>query len=80
MKARYRLMPHPDLPARAWFDWLLSELSAGRPVRVAAVGTFARATRKARRVRNPATGQLMQLGESTTVQFRAAKAAKARVR
>lgn len=80
MKARYRLMPHPDMTARAWFDWLLGELSAGRPVRVCDVGTFARTTRKARRVRNPATGQLMQLGESTTVQFRAAKAAKARVR
>ena len=80
MKARYRLMPHPDMTARAWFDWLLGELSAGRPVRVADVGTFARTTRKARRVRNPATGQLMQLGETVTVKLTAAKAAKERVR
>lgn len=80
MTARYRLMPHPEMPARAWFDWLMGELAAGRRVRVSDVGTFVRATRKARRVRNPVTKELMQLGESTTVQFRAAKAVKARVR
>ena len=61
-------------------DAILDEVREGRSVVVPGFGTFSRATRKARRIRNPATGQLMELSETVSVKFTAAKAAKERVR
>ena len=53
---------------------------AGGKVHVPGLGVFSRGTRKARVVRNPATKQLMQLDEVVTVKFRAARAAKEKLR
>lgn len=61
-------------------DAILDEVREGRSVTVPGLGTFSRATRKARRIRNPQTKELMQLSETTTVKFTAAKAAKERVK
>ena len=80
MTSRYRHMPHASMSARDWFDWLLEELARGVRVHVHGFGTFSRATRKARRIRNPVTKQLMTLSETTTVKFTAAKAAKERIK
>lgn len=65
---------------RRYHDAILEELREGREVKVPKWGTYARATRKARRIRNPVTKELQQLPEMATVRFRAAKAAKERVR
>lgn len=61
-------------------DEVLEAAAAGRKVRWPGVGTFSRATRKARRIRNPVTKALQELPAMTTVKFRAAKAAKERLR
>lgn len=53
---------------------------AGGKVHVPGLGVFSRGARKGRRIRHPATKQLMQLDEVVTVQFRAAKAAKERLK
>lgn len=80
MTSRYRHMPHASMTARDWFDWALEELARGGRVRVHGFGTFCLTTRKARRIRNPLTKELMQLQETTTVKFIAAKAAKERIK
>ena len=49
-------------------------------VAVPGLGTFSKATRKARTIRNPVTKELMQLEATTTVKFTAAQAAKERVK
>ena len=60
--------------------YLLGEVAAGRSVAVPGLGTFSKATRKARTIRNPVTKELMQLEATTTVKFTAAQAAKERVK
>lgn len=55
-------------------------IAEGHSVEVFGLGTFSRATRKARVIRNPQTKQLMQLEETVTVKFTAAKAAKERLK
>jgi len=44
-----------------------------------ALGVFSMRTRKARRIRNPQTNELMQLQKSRTIGFRPAKCLKARL-
>lgn len=63
-----------------FIDAVLGEVREGRSVVVPGLGTFSKATRKARTIRNPVTKELMQLSETTTVKFTAAKAAKEKVR
>lgn len=41
--------------------------------RIAGLGVFSLRTRKARRIRNPITGDMMQLQETKTVHFRPSK-------
>ena len=60
--------------------YLLDEVREGRSVVVPGLGTFSKATRKARTIRNPVTKELMQLEATTTVKFTAAQAAKERVK
>lgn len=55
---------------------LIGGLRVGRSLLIPGLGTFRRVTRKARRVRNPATGELMMLPASSTIAFRAAKAVR----
>lgn len=52
----------------------------GGKVHVPGLGVFSRGTRKGRRIRHPATKELMQLDEVVTVKFHAAKAAKERLK
>lgn len=52
----------------------------GDKVHVPGLGVFSRGTRKGRRIRHPATKELMQLDEVVTVKFHAAKAAKEKLR
>lgn len=52
------------------------EVFNGRPVRIPGFGTFYRASRAPRRLRNPRTRELMIIGRSESIGFRAAKAAK----
>lgn len=49
---------------------LQSELSAGNEVRIVGFGSFSPVTRTARTVRNPQTGDLMQLASKVVVKFR----------
>lgn len=65
---------------RLWWDSVLSEVAAGREVRVPGVGTFRRGTRAARVVRDPVTRALRQLPETVTVRFVAAKRARERLK
>lgn len=51
-------------------------MNADETLLIPGLGTFRRVTRKARRVRNPATGELMMLPASSTIAFRAAKAVR----
>ena len=55
---------------------LIGGLRVGRSLLIPGLGTFRRVTRKARRIRNPATGELMMLPASSTIAFRAAKAVR----
>ena len=67
---------HVQRVVRHLVDVVLAGVAAGRSVTVPGLGTFRRATRKARRVRHPRTKELMQVDETATVRFSAAKAAK----
>lgn len=49
---------------------LQSELSGGNEVRIVGFGSFSPVTRTARTVRNPQTGDLMQLASKVVVKFR----------
>lgn len=57
-------------------DYVCREVLSGRPVRWARWGTFLARTRKARRIRNPATKQLMRLPAVVSVGLRASKHAR----
>lgn len=61
-------------------DEVLEAAAAGRDVHWPGIGTFSRATRKARRIRNPATKELVELPAMVSVKFKAAKAAKERLK
>lgn len=67
----------PKLPT---FEDIAAQLGAGQRVRIHRFGTFLVGTRKARQIRNPATGELMRLPLTREVRFRPAKALRLRVR
>lgn len=60
----------------AVFGAIQAALKQGQDVRLAGFGTFATANRKATTGRNPRTGEQIQIGESTSVRFKAGKALK----
>lgn len=79
-----RRKPYPAKHSRAVVDAVGEVIAAelaGAAGRFAwpGFGVFRRTTRKARRIRNPATHELMQLPGTTSVRFRAAKDFKARL-
>ena len=59
---------------------IATELDAGRDFTVTGFGTFKTRHLKARKGRNPQTGQPMMIAARTTVSFRAGKGLKERVR
>ena len=60
----------------AVFGAIQAALKQGQEVRLAGFGTFATANRKATTGRNPRTGEQIQIGESTSVRFKAGKSLK----
>ena len=60
----------------AVFTAIEGALKQGTEVRLVGFGTFATANRKATTGRNPRTGEQIQIGESTSVRFKAGKALK----
>lgn len=61
---------------RSAFNVIAEEVLHGRRVAIPGFGVFTKRTRKARRIRNPQTRELMELGESTTIGFRCSKTIK----
>ena len=61
---------------QAVFAAIKSEADAGETVRIHNFGTFVNKTRAARAGRNPATGEAIQIAESTTLQFKATRHGK----
>jgi len=59
---------------------IATELDGGRDFTVTGFGTFKTRHLKARKGRNPQTGQPMMIAARTTVSFRAGKGLKERVR
>jgi DNA-binding protein HU-beta len=55
---------------------VVSHLKAGNRVRISQIGILEVKNRPARTVRNPATGQPMEVGESKKIAFRVAKELK----
>lgn len=64
----------------AWAEVVLAEAAAGRHVRFPGFGTFDRGTRRARRIRDPLTREIVWLPETATLRFRAAAPARRRLR
>lgn len=60
----------------ATFNVIAEQVLSGDSLTVPGFGTFYRVQRKARRVRNPKTGEMMMLPERTAVGFRMSKAGK----
>jgi nucleoid DNA-binding protein len=58
---------------RAVFEIIADSLRRRGRAYIPGVGTFHATTRKARRVRNPATGELMMLPETKSVRFKPSK-------
>jgi DNA-binding protein HU-beta len=58
---------------------IATELDAGRPLTVTGFGTFATRYSKARRGRNPQTGQPIMIAARTSPSFRGSKGLKTRV-
>ena len=57
--------------------WAIKNLAdSGETVRIHNFGTFVNKTRAARAGRNPATGEAIQIAESTSLQFKATKHSK----
>lgn len=57
-------------------DFVTSNLKKGEEVSLAGLGIFESKTRPARMVRNPRTGEKMQVGASKAPRFRASKTLK----
>jgi hypothetical protein len=66
------LLRHRRDPLAQWKSAAASLLATGR-AHIPGVGAFHATTRKARRVRNPATGELMMLPETKSVRFKPSK-------
>jgi DNA-binding protein HU-beta len=60
----------------AVFGTIEKALKTSQEVRLVGFGTFAVARRKAGTGRNPRTGEMMEIPESTSVRFKAGKALK----
>jgi nucleoid DNA-binding protein len=58
------------------FDDIKLTADAGETVRIHNFGTFVNKTRAAREGRNPATGEAIQIAESTSLHFKATKHGK----
>ncbi len=63
----------------AAFDAIAGELAAGRDVAIAGFGKFSVTERAARKGRNPATGETIQIAASRAAKFSAAAALKAQL-
>lgn len=61
---------------KAAFVSIADIADAGETVRIHNFGTFVNKTRAARAGRNPATGEAIQIAESTTLHFKATKHSK----
>jgi DNA-binding protein HU-beta len=68
-----------DTALKAVLTVLGDALSEGREVRLAGFGSFAISERAARKGRNPATGQEVDIAASKSVKFKPAKDLKARL-
>jgi DNA-binding protein HU-beta len=60
----------------AVFDTLAQALRAGEPAKVPGFGSFSVSERKARKGRNPATGETINIKASKNVRFKAGKELK----
>ncbi|MBI4561456.1 MAG: HU family DNA-binding protein [Candidatus Rokubacteria bacterium] len=69
-----------DKALRALLASIQSALKRGQPVTLVGFGTFSVARRKARKARNPRTGQLLTIAGGRTPRFRASKDLKRAVR
>ena len=58
------------------FDEITAALARGERVELRGFGAFSVKRREARKGRNPRTGEQIQIGESTSVRFKAGKALK----
>lgn len=58
------------------FDAIVESLRAGKAAKVPGFGSFTLAERKARKGRNPATGESINIKASKTVRFKAGKELK----
>ena len=66
-------VPDADTAVRAVFSAIADALARGETVRIAGFGTFSTRARPARRGRNPATGEHIDIAASTTPAFKAGK-------
>lgn len=62
--------PEAERAVKAVLDSIMLGVKSDGSVGISGFGTFNRKIRAARRGRNPRTGQLMQIPESTTVSFK----------
>jgi DNA-binding protein HU-beta len=60
----------------AFVEATAKHLKKGTKVRVSGLGTFAKATRSARKGRNPATGEAIKIKASKSVRFKASTTLK----
>lgn len=61
---------------RSTFVVIAEKVLHGERVVIPGFGVFTKRTRKARKVRNPQTHEMMELGSSTTIGFRCSKSIK----
>lgn len=59
---------------RAFIDVVSANLKRGKSVQITGFGTFERRTRKARKARNPQTGEEIKLPKTKVPAFKAGKA------
>lgn len=62
--------PEAERAVKAVFDSIMLGIKYDGSVGISGFGTFNRKVRAARRGRNPRTGELMHISESTTVSFK----------
>ncbi len=64
---------------QAFVDIIVSEVAAGRDVRIGGLGVFEQVYRKGRKARNPSTGEPIETQGKKAPRFRAAKDFKDKV-
>ena len=76
---QYQLQKMVLLEKLKLFETMAAILVAGEDIYIAAFGTFKVKTRKARKGRNPRTGESVDIPEKKVITFKAAKQLKAEV-